>query len=109
MALLADLAALPIFTWNYKAQPTTVRHLGPMAQDFHAVFGLGEDEKHISAVDSEGVALAALQALYKLSQEKDSKIEELTQVLREKSHYLEELESRVTRLEGLASGQQKAF
>jgi hypothetical protein len=34
-----------------------------MAQDFHAAFGLGPDDKHISSVDADGVALAAIQGL----------------------------------------------
>ena len=32
-----------------------------MAQDFHAAFGVGADDKRISTVDTDGVALAALQ------------------------------------------------
>ncbi len=36
-----------------------------MAQDFYAAFKLGEDSRHITTVDAEGVALAAIQALYK--------------------------------------------
>jgi len=63
-ALLARLAALPVSTWNYKTQPDSIRHMGPTAQDFRAAFGLGGDEKHISTVDAQGVALAAIQALY---------------------------------------------
>ena len=74
-ALLAQLAALPIATWNYKAQADSIRHVGPTAQDFRAAFGLGEDDRHISTVDSEGVALAAIQALYRLSQQQ---VQELT-------------------------------
>ena len=35
-----------------------------MAQDFHAAFGLGDDDKHINQLDSESVALAAIQGLY---------------------------------------------
>jgi hypothetical protein len=34
-----------------------------MAQDFYAAFNVGEDDKHISTVDSEGVALVAIQGL----------------------------------------------
>ena len=34
-----------------------------MAQDFHAAFGLGTDERHIATVDADGVALAAIQGL----------------------------------------------
>jgi endosialidase-like protein len=62
-AVLAKLAAIPIATWNWKAQNTGVRHMGPMAQDFRTAFGLGEDDKHITTVDEEGVALAAIQGL----------------------------------------------
>ena len=41
-----------------------MRHLGPTAQDFFRLFGgLGEDERHISTVDADGVALAAAQGL----------------------------------------------
>jgi hypothetical protein len=38
-------------------------NLGPMAQDFHAAFGLGENDCAIAAVDADGVALAAIQGL----------------------------------------------
>jgi len=62
--VLARVASLPLTEWNYKAEDTEVRHLGPMAQDFHAAFGLnGGDDKHISMVDESGVALAAIQGL----------------------------------------------
>ena len=61
--VLARLAELPVTTWNYKADDPDVRHMGPVAQDFYAIFGLGEDDRHIAALDSSGVALAAAQAL----------------------------------------------
>ena len=32
---------------------------------FHRAFGLGEDRTHIDTIDSEGVALAAIQGLYR--------------------------------------------
>jgi hypothetical protein len=50
-------------SWNYRAQGAEVRHLGPMAQDFHADFGLGENDRAITTVDADGVALAASQGL----------------------------------------------
>jgi hypothetical protein len=67
-----------MFTWNYKAQPDSVRHIGPMAQDFYAGFGLGEDDRHISTIDAEGVALAAIQEIYRDSLAKDAEIASLT-------------------------------
>jgi len=54
-----------------------VCHVGPTAQDFMAAFGLGASERHIGTVDAEGVALAAIQGLYQMVQEKDAKIEAL--------------------------------
>ena len=75
-AILERLASLPIATWNYKTQSDSVRHMGPMAQDFREAFGLGEDEKHISTVDSEGVALAAIQALYQEKQQEVSQLKD---------------------------------
>ena len=60
--VLAKVAAMPVQTWSYTNSPTA-RHIGPMAQDFRAAFGLGADDKHIATIDSDGVALAAIQGL----------------------------------------------
>jgi regulator of replication initiation timing len=43
--------------------------MGPTAQEFYAAFGLGEDDKHITTVDADGVALAAIQGLHQLVKE----------------------------------------
>jgi hypothetical protein len=67
--------------------------MGPTAQDFRAAFGLGEDEKHIPNIDSEGVALAAIQALYKLNQEKEVQVRELRQALDQVSAELAKLKA----------------
>ena len=75
--VLDRLASIPIETWNVKGQEQPVRHMGPMAQDFHAAYGLGTDDKHISTVDADGVALAAAKGLYGLVQEKEAEIVEL--------------------------------
>ena len=62
--ILDKVAALPITEWNYKGDSAEEKHIGPMAQDFHAAFGLdGADDRHISMTDESGVALAAIQAL----------------------------------------------
>jgi hypothetical protein len=61
--LLERVSELPISSWQYKRDPHKT-HVGPMAQDFHAAFGLnGDDETHISEVDIAGVSLAAIKAL----------------------------------------------
>ena len=61
--ILAKVAALPVLDYNLKSQDQSIRHLGPMAQDFAAAFHLGEDDKHITTIDADGVALAAIQGL----------------------------------------------
>jgi trimeric autotransporter adhesin len=55
---------MSIATWNWKSQDASIRHMGPMAQDFHAAFGLGETDKGISTMDADGVALAAIQGMH---------------------------------------------
>jgi len=60
--MLEKVVALPLSSWNYKAD-TATRHVGPVAQDFYAAFNVGTDEKHIATVDADGVALAAIQGL----------------------------------------------
>ena len=65
-AVLAGVVTLPIERWSYKGE--TARHLGPMAQDFAAAFGLGQDDRHIFPLDAAGVALAAIQGLHGLVQ-----------------------------------------
>ncbi len=88
--LLARLATLPIATWRFK--DVDARHIGPMAQDFQASFGLGPDDRHIRPGDVAGVALAAVQTLSQLVAEKDSRL--VAQEAR-----LEELAARLAVLE----------
>ena len=60
--ILARVATLPISEWSYTTE-RGVRHVGPMAQDFFAAFNVGEDNRHITSIDEDGVALAAIKAL----------------------------------------------
>ena len=71
--VLARVSELPLSTWSYIAQGEGIRHMGPMAQDFRAAFGLGESDTRISTIDADGVALAAIQGLnQKLEVERDA-------------------------------------
>jgi hypothetical protein len=74
--VLSRVTALPISLWSYKTEGA-VRHIGPMAEDFHKFFGLGEDERHIAPSDQAGVALLAVQGLNQVVQEKDKEIADL--------------------------------
>jgi hypothetical protein len=76
-AVLEAVRALPISTWTYDTEPDGVRHMGPMAQDFRAAFGLGDGDRHYHAVDAHGVALAAIQALEAQAREQRRRIEAL--------------------------------
>ncbi|KKZ71112.1 hypothetical protein VO63_25470 [Streptomyces showdoensis] len=62
-AVLDAVAALPVGTWRYLWEPEGVRHLGPMAQDWHAAFGFNPDDTRIPVVDGLGVSLVCIQAL----------------------------------------------
>jgi hypothetical protein len=88
-AVLEKVAALPLQEWSYLADDGGSRHLGPMAQDLRAAFGLGADDRHITMVDADGVALAAIQGLNQKLEEK-----------------IGEQESRIRELEGMNAGLQ---
>jgi hypothetical protein len=90
--ILQRLAGLPISSWNYTADEANVRHIGPMAQDFYAAFAVGADDRHIAALDSNGVALASVQALNQRVEEQNSQLAALQAQNRA-------LEARLARLE----------
>ncbi len=62
-AVLEKLADVPVSEWSYKTDSADQRHIGPMAQDFYAAFGLASGETRISARDMAGVNMAAVKAL----------------------------------------------
>jgi hypothetical protein len=96
--ILARLAGVPIQSWTYHTQDPSIRHIGPTAQDFQAAFEVGEDNRHISTVDADGVALAAIKGLYQLAQQQAGQIEDL-------QRQNEALEARLAALEKLVGGQ----
>ncbi len=96
--VLQRLVAMPIQRWNYKSQDPSIRHIGPMAQDFYVSFRLGGDDKYITTVDADGIALVAIQGLYRELQGKNAKIEA-------QQRLMEILETRLERLEKLVSKQ----
>lgn len=61
--ILRQVVSLPITSWRYESEDAAIRHIGPTAQDFYDRFGLGDSERHITVIDADGVALAAIQAL----------------------------------------------
>jgi len=87
-AVLDKLAAMPVYAWSPKGGNSHVRHYGPMAQDFMAAFGLGDDDKMIGMQDADGVALAAIQGL---NAKLESKIEEQAREIAELRRAVEAL------------------
>jgi uncharacterized small protein (DUF1192 family) len=85
--VLAKIRTLPISTWNYISEGDKVRHLGPMAEDFHAAFGLGNTDKAIGVQDLASVSLAGVKAL-----------EERTAELQDKTAEVERLRGEVAAL-----------
>ena len=75
--ILDRLVSVPVQSWNYKFQDASVRHIGPMAQDFAEAFGVGESDKRINMIDANGVAMAAIQGLFGLLQEQKEQLESL--------------------------------
>ena len=74
--ILGLVAQLPVTRWEYK-NALGEKHIGPMAQDFYAAFGLGASETGISTIDTAGVALVAIQALVEKNKSLEIAIEEL--------------------------------
>lgn len=96
LEVLDKVSALSITSWNYIADGQHVRHMGPMAQDFYAAFGLGQSELTISSGDVSSIALISIQALNaSLKDEvaaKDAEISDLREQLADQEARLRALE-----------------
>ena len=98
--VLEKLANVPISTWNYREEDAAVRHMGPVAQDFYSIFGLGSTDTSIATIDTDGVALAAIQGLHGRSREQSARIEQLESENAALRDELRALTERLTSLEG---------
>ena len=88
--VLDKVTAMPITTWNFKGFRDG-RHMGPMAQDFYAAFGLGGGDTTITSIDPDGVALAAIQGLNLKLEERSKKLEAENAALKSRLERLERL------------------
>jgi hypothetical protein len=96
--VLWRLRAVPVTTWNYRSQARGIRHIGPMAQDLHAAFGVGESDLLISSVDIDGINMAGVKALDERTVRQAARIEAL-------ETENAELRARLDRLEALIRAQ----
>ena len=90
--VLRRVVGLPVQTWSYTNEQPDVRHMGPMAQDFRDAFKLGDNDKLIGYLDETGVALAAIQGLNQMLEDKDSTLEKQAKEIKELKARLESLE-----------------
>jgi len=97
--VLGRLNEVPIMTWNYRSDDTHTQHMGPMAQDFYAAFSLGADNLHIAPLDVNGVSLAAIQALTKITSDQENQITQLEADNTTLKQKVDSLESRLALLE----------
>jgi hypothetical protein len=88
---LARIADMPIQSWSYLSQDPSIRHLGPVAQDFYEAFALGDDDKTITTSDISGVNMLAVQALEKRTRDLATENEVLRERLIELEAMLLEL------------------
>ncbi|MBV8490434.1 MAG: tail fiber domain-containing protein [Candidatus Eremiobacteraeota bacterium] len=93
-SILNRVAMMPITEWSYISEPG-VRHVGPMAQDFYAAFGVGEDNRHVTSIDEDGVALAAIKALHHQRVRDEQRIATLEKQLAETNARLAQLAKRI--------------
>jgi hypothetical protein len=107
-AVLSTIRDLSIYAWKYKDDPLQAPHVGPMAEDVHAAFRLGRDDKHLSPADSAGLALAAVkgvdQDLAEVGDRLDRGLDELRAALEDLASENESLRQRVGALERRLAG-----
>jgi hypothetical protein len=75
--VLEKVNQLPITQWNFKKDKIKAKHIGPVGQDFYALFGLGDDDKHTSTGDTSGIALVGIKALNQKVKAQESEIKAL--------------------------------
>ncbi len=90
---------LPIYFYNYIADGDTVQHVGPMSEDFVALFEVGKDNKHIAPMDLAGVAIAAVQELYASDEAAGFELREMQTKLNKQQDRIAELEVQNENLE----------
>jgi hypothetical protein len=64
--LLGQIRKMPVTKWNYKKGDTSLKYMGPVAQDFYSAFHLnGADSLGINSICIDGVNIAGVKALEK--------------------------------------------
>jgi hypothetical protein len=98
--ILDRLNQLDIMSWRYKEDDASERHIGPVAEDFQEAFNLGS-RTHISAVDTSGIAFAAIKGLHNEAQQQAARMETLQAENEQLRATNADLEKRLQKLEKL--------
>ncbi|ERH11168.1 MAG: hypothetical protein J07HX64_02950 [halophilic archaeon J07HX64] len=83
---------MDVATWEYEGEAGGTTHIGPMAEEFHDAFDVGDSDKHINSVNADGVAFAAIQGL-------SAELDEAHEELAEREERIEEQTDRIDELE----------
>jgi trimeric autotransporter adhesin len=107
--LLARIRGIPVMSWRYIAEEdATVRHIGPMAQDWDAALPeLGGTGLTINMSDLDGVNLAAIQALEARSAAQAAQIEAQKKEIATQRAVIADLLARVQQLESRGEGRRE--
>jgi hypothetical protein len=109
--VLARLRKIPVSTWNYTAEGSAVRHMGPMAEDFYEQFELGTGNTSIGVQDLAGVSLAAVKALDQRTaqlQQRTAEVEQLRSEVQSLRAANTTMEQRLAALEQSMQQQERA-
>jgi len=80
--ILTKIDLLPMYQWNFKGEDSSIKHIAPIAEDFHTLFGLnGDNDKMVSHIDPSGVALVGIKALSQEVKELKSENDALKQLV----------------------------
>jgi len=100
--ILESIQRMPVTSWSYKEADSTIRYIGPMAQDFYNEFGLGgTDSLGINSINIDGVNMAAVKALIDRTDElqnTQSELEETEKKVEAQDAEIEELRQEMEEL-----------
>src|SRR5208283_2743296 len=89
--LLLKIGRMDITRWNYKTEGARTTHIGPVSEDFRALFQVGDSDKSIALIDEGGIALAGVKGLLDQAAAQEKKINDL-------QHEIEELRAELKKL-----------
>jgi len=105
---LAGVEEMEISTWEYKDEDGDgqgERHIGPMAEEFHEAFDVGDSDEHINSINADGVMFAAIQGLSERVDDARAEIagrdERINELEDENTRLREQLDAKAERIDEL--------